>query len=174
MCLMYWSNPCKVMLGGPLRRARRVKAAAGGEGTPKLYIFDAHWIAFGAFLVPLMPKWAPFWAPLGFEGVPNENNSIQNLYEVWKTYDQEYFQEKHQFFKDFRYRKKSQYFFREGVFALYLFHFKRLRRVTNFLWKMGIHWGDSWDWEWVLEDLAFFVLSNFSIDPKIDNNSHII
>ena len=50
---------------------RGVKAAAGGEGTQKLYIFDAHWIAFGAFSVPLMPKWAPFWAPLDFEGVPN-------------------------------------------------------------------------------------------------------
>ena len=67
-----------MMPGGLLRGARGLKAAAGGEGTQKPYIFDAHWIAFGTFLVPLMPKRAPFWAPLDFEGVPNPNNSIQN------------------------------------------------------------------------------------------------
>jgi hypothetical protein len=56
---------------GTLGGARGVKAAAGGEGIQKIYIFDAHWIAFGTFLVPRMPKWAPFWATLDFEGVPN-------------------------------------------------------------------------------------------------------
>ena len=95
-----------MMPRGPLEGARGVKAAAGEEGTQKTYIFDAHWIAFGAFLVPLMPKWAPFWAPLDFEGVSNENNSIQNQDEVWKTYDQDHCQEKHQFLKDFRYQNK--------------------------------------------------------------------
>ena len=71
-----------MMPGGPLGGARGLKAAAGGKGTQQIYIFDAHWIAFGAFLVPLMPKRAPFWAPLDFEGVPNENNSIQSQNEV--------------------------------------------------------------------------------------------
>jgi hypothetical protein len=46
---------------GPPGGAGGVKAAAGGRGTKKLHIFDAHRIAFGAFLVPLMPKWAPLW-----------------------------------------------------------------------------------------------------------------
>ena len=67
---------------GPLGGVRGVKAAAAGEGTQKLYIFDAHWIAFGTILAPLMQKRAPFCAPLDFEGVPNENNSIQNQDEV--------------------------------------------------------------------------------------------
>ena len=67
-----------MMPGGPLGGARGVKAAAGGEGTQKLYILDARVIASGAFLVPLMPYWAPFWAPLDFKGVPNENSSMQN------------------------------------------------------------------------------------------------
>ena len=71
-----------MMPGGPLGGASGVKAAAGGEGTQKLYIFGTHWIAFGAFFVQLMPKWAPFWAPLDFEGVPNENNSMQNQNEI--------------------------------------------------------------------------------------------
>ena len=71
-------NPSKMMPRGPLGGARGLKAAAGGEGTQKLYIFDAHWITFGSFLVSLMPKRAPFWIPLDFEGVPNPNNSIQN------------------------------------------------------------------------------------------------
>jgi hypothetical protein len=59
-----------MMPRGPFGGARGLKAAAGGEEIQKIYIFDAYSIAFGAFLVPLMPKRAPFWAPLDFEGVP--------------------------------------------------------------------------------------------------------
>mgnify|MGYP006140783583 CR=1 FL=1 len=54
--------------GDPLGGAGGVKTAAGGRGTKKLHIFNAHRVAFGAFSVPLMPKWAPFWTPLDFEG----------------------------------------------------------------------------------------------------------
>ena len=39
--------------GGPLGGAGEVKAAAGGRGTKKAHIFDAHRVAFGAFSVPL-------------------------------------------------------------------------------------------------------------------------
>ena len=62
-------NPSKMKPGGPLRGSRKAKAAAGVEGTKNIYIFDAHLIVFESFSVPLMPEWAPFWAPLDFEGV---------------------------------------------------------------------------------------------------------
>ena len=75
-------NPSKMKPGGPLGRAGEVKAAAGGKGTEKLNIFDAHLVAFGAFSVPLMPKLVPFWTPLDFEGVQKGSNFVQNQYKV--------------------------------------------------------------------------------------------
>jgi hypothetical protein len=71
-------NPSKMKPGGPLGGAGEVKAAAGGKGTKKNHIFDAHRVAFGAFSVPLMPKWAPVWTPLDFEGVPKLTHFVQN------------------------------------------------------------------------------------------------
>ena len=73
----YGPNPSKVQLGGPLGGAGGVKTAAGGKGTKKLHIFDAHRVAFGAFSVPLMPKWVRFWTALDFEGVPKWSNFLQ-------------------------------------------------------------------------------------------------
>ena len=63
-------DPFKIVPRGSLGGASGVKAAAGGEGNPKIQICDTHWIAFGAFSIPIIQKWAPFWAPLNFEGVP--------------------------------------------------------------------------------------------------------
>jgi hypothetical protein len=68
-----WGTPCG---------AGEVKAAAGGKGTKKLHIFDAHRVAFGAFSVPPMPKRAPFWTPQDFEGVPKWSNFVQNQHKV--------------------------------------------------------------------------------------------
>ena len=71
--------------GDPWGGAGGVKTAAGGKGTKKhkkVHIFNAHRVAFGAFSVPLMPKWAPFWTPLDFEGVPKWSNFVQNQHKV--------------------------------------------------------------------------------------------
>ena len=71
--------------GDPRGGAGEVKTAAGGKGTKKhkkVHIFNAHWVAFGAFSVPLMPKLVPFWTPLDFEGVQKGSNFVQNQYKV--------------------------------------------------------------------------------------------
>jgi hypothetical protein len=72
----YEPNPSKMKPGGPLGGGGEVKAAAGGKGTEHPHIFDAHRVAFGAFSVPLMPKWVPFWTPLDFEGGPKWSHFV--------------------------------------------------------------------------------------------------
>ena len=64
----------KESLGDPFGGG--VQGGGQREGNQKLYIVDAHWIAFGAFSVPVMPKWVFFWAPLDFDGVPKWNSFI--------------------------------------------------------------------------------------------------
>ena len=82
--------------------SRRRPAGREPKQHKKLHIFNAHRIAFGAFSVPLMPKLVPFWTPLDFEAVQKGSNFLQNQYKVWKNYDQERFQKKHQNLTDFR------------------------------------------------------------------------
>ena len=166
---------------GSLEGARALKAAAGGEETQNPYIFDAHWITFGAFLVPLMPKRVPFWAPLDFEGC-----QIRTILYKIKTKNEKHttktISRKKQFLKDFRYQNKRHKKL-ENMFSHYtcciLRDFAGSRNsmknehpnVTTNLLKLT-HWApfeeivEIGSWFWKTLNLMFCI--TLSIDPKID------
>ena len=179
-----WAKSIKSAARGPLGGAGGVKTAAGGKGTQKIYIFDAHRVAFGAFSVPLMPKLVPFWTPLDFEGVQKGSNFVQNQYKVWKNYDQERFQKKHQSLIDFlcqnkRHKKVEKRFSRDTCCVLKGFAVSRnsmkngCPNVMKNPWKLT-HWAP---FGWIVEILGgFYRTSNsmvfmiIGIDPKMNKN----
>jgi hypothetical protein len=138
------------------------------------------WNLFGA----LMPKCAPFWAPLDFEGVPKLSNFLENQHKVWKNYDQERFQKKHQNLIDFRcqnkrHEKVEKLFSHDTCCVLRGFAGSRNSMKngrTNVMknpWKLT-HWVPlGWIVEilggfWKTSNSTFFMI--FSIDPKINKN----
>ena len=180
----YEPNPSKVQPGGPLGGAGGVKTAAGGKGTKKTHIFDTHRVAFGAFSVPPMSKLVPFWTPLDFEGVQKGSNFVQNQYKVWKNYDQERFQKKHQNLIDFRcqnkkHKKVEKRFSHDTCCVLRGFAGSRNSmkngrpNVMKNPWKLTL-----WvPFGWIVEILGgFYRTSNsmvfmiIGIDPKMNKN----
>ena len=150
----------------------------------KKHICNAHRVAFGAFWVPLMPKWVPFWTPLDFEGVQKGSNFVLNQYKVWKNYDQERFQKKHQNFMDFRCQNKRHKKVEKRLshdtccvlkgFAGSRNSMKNGRpNVMKNPWKLT-HWVL---FGWIVEILGGFyrtsnsmVFMSIGIDPKMNKN----